>query len=188
MPTFLLDMVVEGAQLYSPCSTIRTPIWITIRADGLQQPFDTPSVPASPRPSWRTPVRLVLNLPNLATGHFKATLRTTGYLGEILSVACSQVRLSNLPVGRPAHFQFPLQNTQDFAIQAATLSITASIREVALQPRPLPQPEIPPGAWQQPGIAAPPWATTTAPVQIPPPQDDWRRYPGSVPGMTPRRH
>jgi hypothetical protein len=166
MPTYLLDILVEDAQLYTACSGIRTPIWITVRADGLQQPFDTPAVPACPRPSWRTPVRLVLNLPNLAGGHFKATLRTAGYLGEIISIACSQVRLSSLPVGRPRSFQFALQNTRDFAEQAATLSVTAAISEVFLHPQaPLAAPG-PAGGRGGPGTA------DTWPRQ--PPPDAWR--------------
>jgi hypothetical protein len=163
MPTYLLDILVEDAQLYTACSTIRTPLWITIRADGLQQGFDTPSVPACPRPSWRTPVRLVLNLPSLNGCHFKATLRTSGYLGEVISIACSQVRLSGLPTGRPRSFQFALQNTRDFAEQAATLSVTAAISELALSPQAQPPGSGPPDA---------------GPRQRPP--ATWRAYPGAI--------
>jgi hypothetical protein len=61
-------------------------------------------------------------------------LRTTGYLGEVLSVACSQVRLNMLPHGHPRKFSFPLQNTRDFSIQAATLRITASLSELPTAP------------------------------------------------------
>jgi hypothetical protein len=173
MPTYLLDILVQDAQLYAACSAIRTPIWITIRADGLQQPFDTPAVPASPRPSWRTPVRLVLNLPNLSGGHFKATLRTAGYLGEIVSIACSQVRLSSLPAGRPKSFVFALQNTRDFAEQAATLAVTAAISEVVLHP-PAPAARPPPGR-------AEPGSAEAWPV---PPPAGWRAYPGAIVGRS----
>jgi hypothetical protein len=177
MPTYLLDILVEEAQLYACCSQIRTPIWITIRADGLQQPFDTPAVPASPRPSWRTPVRFVLNLPNLTSGHFRATLRTTGYLNEVISIACSQVRLNSLPSGRPGRFNFPLQNTQDFSVQAATLCVTASISEVSFQAPTQPRPVLPP-VWALPTPDA--WTQNTAPPPQPPPAP-WAGYPGAVP-------
>jgi hypothetical protein len=129
-----LDVLIEEAQLYESMSSIHTPLWITLRADGVQVTFDTPQVPASPHLRWNTPVRFVLNLPSLEGRHFKATLRTTGYLGEILSVACSQVRLSMLPHGHPRKFSFPLQNTRDFSIQAATLCITASLSELPTVP------------------------------------------------------
>jgi hypothetical protein len=185
MPTYLLDIVIEEAQLYTPCSTIRTPIWITIRADGLQQPFNSPQVPACPRPSWRTPVRLVLNLPNLQSGHFKATLRTAGYLGEVSSVACSQVHLNTLPIGRPGRFNFPLQHTQDFSVQAATLWVTACISELELRPQPPPsQPQM----GMQPVWIAPPAPATahartrnTEQPPRPPRVDGWNPYPGAVP-------
>jgi hypothetical protein len=83
---------------------------------------------------WRTPVRLVLNLATLANAHFKATLRTAGYLAEVLPIACSQVRLTGVPLGRPGRFQVPLQNARDFSVCAGMLCVTASISEVALAP------------------------------------------------------
>jgi hypothetical protein len=45
---YVLDLMVEQMQLYACGSAIRTPIWITIRADGLQQPFNAAQVPAGP--------------------------------------------------------------------------------------------------------------------------------------------
>jgi hypothetical protein len=161
MPTYICDILVEDAQLYESMSSFRTPLWITLRADGVQVTFDTPHVPASPHPCWNTPVRFVLNLPNLEDRHFKATLRTTGYLGEVLSIACSQVRLTMLPRGHPRKFSFPLQNTRDFSVQAATLSITAAISE--LPPTPARQ-----GYTQTPNYGSP----------VGPP---WNGYPGTVP-------
>jgi hypothetical protein len=134
MPTYILDMLVEEAQLYWSLEGIQGPLWLTIRADGLGVAVDTPQVPASPTPSWRTPVRLILNLPTLEGRHFKAMLHSLGSQGQILSLACSQIRLSILPNGRPARFSFPLQNTVNFSVQAATVSVTASISEVRLTP------------------------------------------------------
>jgi hypothetical protein len=134
MPTYILDMLVEEAQLYWSLEGIQGPLWLTIRADGLGVAFDTPQVPASPNPSWRTPVRLILNLQSLEGRHFKTMLHSLGSQGQLLSLACSQIRLSILPNGRPARFSFPLQNTVNFSVQAATLSVTASISEVRLTP------------------------------------------------------
>jgi hypothetical protein len=122
----------------------------------------------------------VLDLPHLHGGHLKATLRTTGYLGEVLAVACSQVLLSALPLGRPGHFRFPLQSTQDFSVQAATLSVTASIREFAMQPAPLTQlpPAQPP--WPQPQAPATgnAWLRNTQQPAMPMVPDGWAGYPG----------
>jgi hypothetical protein len=159
MPTYLLDILIEEAQLLACCRSIRTPIWIRIRADGLCQPFDTRAVAACARPSWKTAVRLVLDLPRLEGAHFKATLNSSGYVGEVLPIAASQVRLTGLPVGRPGRFVFPLQSAQDFGVQAAMLSVTASISEVALRPRPALEPAGPVWGWgtQQPVRQEPEW-------------------------------
>jgi hypothetical protein len=148
MPTYILDMLIENAQLYTSLECIHRPLWLTLRADGLQVAFDTPQVPASPNPSWRTPVRLVLNRPSLEGCHCKTMLHSTGRHGEVLSLGCSQIRLSSFPSGRPARFTFPLQNTQNYAIQAATLTVTACISEVVLTPKVQPRQAMP-------GYAAP---------------------------------
>jgi hypothetical protein len=168
MPTYLLDILVEEAQLFACCRNISTPVWIRLRADGLCQSFDTPAVAACPRPSWRTAVRLVLDLPSLEHGHVKATLRTSGCLGEVLPVACAQVRLTALPKGRPARFSFPLQSALDFAVQAAVLSVTASISELALRPpRAASQPTQDLRGMEQ--YTRAPWGWNTQPAQAPPP-------------------
>jgi hypothetical protein len=127
MPTFLLDIVVHDAQLYESCNGVKSPVWITIRCDGLEQRFSTPQQPPSFRVTWNCPVRLVLNLPSLDSGHFKATLKTTGYLGEDLAIGCSQVRLSALGIGQPKRFSFPLINVKDSRVPAALATVTAGI-------------------------------------------------------------
>jgi hypothetical protein len=135
MPTFLLDIVVHDAQLYESCNGVKGPVWITIRCDGLEQRFSTPQLPPSARVTWNCPVRLVLNLPSLEVGHFKTTLKTTGYLGEDLAIGCSQVRLGSLGIGQPKRFSFPLLNVKDFRIPAALATVTAGITVLPQQPQ-----------------------------------------------------
>jgi hypothetical protein len=140
MSRYILDLVVEEAQLYQCCSSIQSPFFIAIRADGLQQEFVTPHVPASPQPAWRCPVRLILNLPHLNNYHLRASLRTTLYHGQVAAVASAQVRLASLPTGQPIRISFPLQLAHDHTVQAATLTVTASLS-------PLPQAQTRPGTW-----------------------------------------
>jgi hypothetical protein len=131
---FLLDVLVEHATLYRPCSFVRSPIWITINADGLHQTFHTGAIPPCERTVWNCPARLILNLHRLDGMHFKVALRTHGGAGESVIIAASQVSLNTLGGGRPNRFAFPLLNPVDRVTPAAQLTMSASISEVALQP------------------------------------------------------
>jgi hypothetical protein len=127
MPTYILDILVEAGDLYQVCSWIKTPIWILIRADGLQQSFATRHVFPCPHPIWNCPARLVINLPALDGSHFKATLCTSDPKGQVIPVAASQVGVSWLPCGRPGRLAFPFLNTRDFGQAVGQLTAKASL-------------------------------------------------------------
>jgi hypothetical protein len=156
MQTYLVDIVVHDVQLYEACNSIRNPMWITLKADGLSQTFTTSPLPPSPRIVWNCPVRLVLNLASLDDKHFKTTIHTTGYLGEDLAVACAQVRLNSLVFGQPKKFCFPLLNVRDFRVTAAMLTVTAAISVLPQQARQTPS--LP--GYQQPHRPLPPGPRT----------------------------
>jgi hypothetical protein len=190
MPTYLLDMVVESGELYQACSMIQTPIWVIIRVDGLHQTFSTSQVSPSPRPVWRCPARLIINLLGLESTHFKATLCTSSASGAPVNVGASQVRLSSLPFGTPSRLSFPLLSPLDYSVQVASLTVRATLSLLPLQ-QPS-QSELPysiPGNAQltssaqarppMPGYAPVPHQQVpgySAPRSIPQP---WTGYPGA---------
>jgi hypothetical protein len=145
MPTYLLDMVVESGELYQPCSPIQTPIWIIIQSDGLHQMFSTSQVAPSPRPVWRCPARLVINLPDLDGTHFKATLCTSSPSGSVIAVGSSKVNLSTLPFGTPSRLSFALMSTQNVSVEAANLTMRATLSLLPLQ-----TPQQPTGPYSMP--------------------------------------
>jgi hypothetical protein len=87
---------------------------------------------------WNCPVRLVLNLPTLDGSHFKATLRTRGYLSEDVALACSQIQLNTLMMGQPRRFSFPLMLVQNYQIPAAMVSVTVGLSMLPPPNRPQP--------------------------------------------------
>jgi hypothetical protein len=149
MPTYLLDIVVHDLQLYDSMNGVQSPIWLMLRADGLNQPFTTCQQRPAACCMLNCAVRLVLNLTTLDGSHFKATLRTRGYLGEDVALACSQIQLNTLMMGQPKHFSFPLMLVQNYQIPAAMLSVTIRISMV---PPPNRQPQL---VGQPPGPVAP---------------------------------
>jgi hypothetical protein len=192
MPTYLLDMIVESGELYQSCSLIQTPIWVVIRVDGLHQTFSTSQVSPSPRPVWRCPARLVINLLGLEGTHFKATLCTSSASGAPVNVGASQVRLSSLPFGSPSRLSFPLLSPHDYSVQVASLTVRATLSLLPLQQTL--QPELPysiPGSGQAqlassaqarpptPGYA--PMPHQPRPGYYPPPSipSPWTGYPGA---------
>jgi hypothetical protein len=148
MQTYLLDILVHDLQLYESMNGILGPIWLMLRADGLNQPFTT----CQQRPAaccvWNCAVRLVLNLATLDGSHFKATLRTRGYLGEDVPLACSQIQLNTLVMGQPKRFSFPLMLVQNYQIPAAMATVTVGI---SMLPPPNRQPQHSTGVHPPPG-------------------------------------
>jgi hypothetical protein len=138
MPTYLLGILVHDLQLYESMNDVQSPIWLTLRADGLNQPFTT----CQQRPAaccvWNCPVRLVLSLPTLDGSHFKTTLRTWGYLGEDVPLACSQIQLNTLMMGQPKRFSFPLMLVQNYQIPAAMVTVTVGLSMLPAPNRPQP--------------------------------------------------
>jgi hypothetical protein len=189
MPTYILDILIESGDLYQACSSIKTPIWILIRADGLHQSFATSQVAPCPHPVWNCPARLVINLPTLEGSHFKATLCTSVYTGQVVPVASSQIRLSVLPCGTPSRLAFPLLNTGDYREPIGQL--TAKVSLLMLPPQPPPEPPAPdPSIWPHPrtGIPArpgpqshmPPQSQYGAQTQMGPPAGPFFGYPGTI--------
>jgi hypothetical protein len=146
MPTYLLDIVIHDLQLYESMNGVQGPIWLMLRADGLNQPFTTCQQPPAACCVWNCAVRLVLNLATLDGSHFKATLRTRGYLGEDVALACSQIQLNTLMIGQPKRFSFPLMLVQNYQIPAARVTVTVGI---SILPPPNRQPQ-PYADYQQP--------------------------------------
>lgn len=190
MTTYILDIFLQEAELFTPCSSIRTPIWININADGLQQTFSTGQVAPCPHPVWNSSARFVLKLHSLHGAHFKASLMTHGQGGQVRPVAMSQVRLETVPVGTPRRFTVPLMLVPQFTVQAASLVVTAAISSLPQQHgfpmsqpagvaerRTLPVPQTAPGhqprVYPMPQLAPPPPQFHVPPPQFPP----GRRYP-----------
>jgi hypothetical protein len=147
MPTYLLDIVVEEAQLYQSMSFVRSPIWVRVCPDGVEQYFETPPVAPGPSVVWHTPVRFVLNLPTLNAAHLRASIRTHGGGAASAALACSQIQLGQITLGRPSHFAFPLLLAPSFIEPAANLTVTMSFSQfnkvpvVQIQPV-VPRPQI----------------------------------------------
>lgn len=132
--TFLLDILVERGELYQPCAGLQNPIWIQIKADGLQRPFNSNQVAPCPYPGWGTGARLVLNLDTLEQKHFKAFLMTICN-GRETPFGAAQVKLESLTLGRPKKFSFPMMLCSNYSIQAGTLYVTATISSLQRQPQ-----------------------------------------------------
>ena len=176
MTKYVLDLLIRDAELFTPCSWLRAPIWVDISADGLQKKFSTSQVAPCPHPSWNSGARLVLKLNTLTGSHFKAALMSYGPDGQPFPVAMSQIRLETLQLGMVRKFSFPLMLVQDYSIQAASLSVTATISALAQlqghsvaparpqEYRAAPPPRTDQGYYPMPQFAPP------APPAPPPPQ------------------
>jgi hypothetical protein len=129
---YCLDVLVEAAEIAEDCNSIATPVFISLRADGLRRAARTSPAPIAPHVTWRRPFRLVLRLPGLDGFYLITSLCTRTGAGEDIAVAAGRLRLESLPFGRPARIVFPLQSAGDAAVQLAALTITTGISPITM--------------------------------------------------------
>jgi hypothetical protein len=127
LSTYCLDVLVEGAALADGWRSIATPVFISVRADGVPRAAWTSPVAIAPNLTWREPFRLVLRLPGLDGFSLIASLRAQ--TGAVV-VAGGRLPLASLPFGRPARIVFPLQSASDAAVELAKLTIAAAISPI----------------------------------------------------------
>lgn len=107
LSSWILDLVVKDATLTDEANPKKTPMWLVVLADGMQQPFSTEKVNYSKEPQWNCPARLVLRFPDISCTYLYITLCTFDN-NSIVPLARSRVALRNLPIGSPKTFKFPL--------------------------------------------------------------------------------
>lgn len=147
--TYLLDIFIERGELYQPCAGIVSPIWVQIRADGLERPFNTGRVAPCPYPGWGHGGRLILHLDTLNNKHFKAFLMTVGQGGQEIHFTASQISLQALPMGRPKRFSFPMMLCSNYNVTGGTLYVTATLSSLVRQTDPSTQPVMRQMQWGQ---------------------------------------
>lgn len=128
MPTFILDFIADGAVFVAPPPHALGEVWLQFHADGVERPFATPRVAGAERMEWGTCIRFVLSLRGLDGGHLRAGLFCAPQQGAPpILLALAQVRLSELPLGRPRRLTFPLLSAANCADAVVELSLTATI-------------------------------------------------------------
>ncbi|OHS99972.1 hypothetical protein TRFO_33495 [Tritrichomonas foetus] len=143
MPTYILDLVIERAQVLNSCPPAGSPVWIMIQADGVHQVFNTPAQLLSQMLQFNSPARFILTLMNLENSFLIAKLCTNDpRSGATHVLAQSQIQLSTLPKKTPKNFSFPLKSSYNLSKDAMLLTLTATISMLPQAP-PTVQPQPP---------------------------------------------
>lgn len=127
MPTYLLDMVIDEAQLTNCMDRMKGVVWLMIRADGDSQTICTSHETAEPLIKFNQRVRMSLTLPTLEGQYLKVSLFSNDETGKSMVLAASQVRLNMIPHGSPKKFVFPLIVIGSTTDEAAIVKMTANI-------------------------------------------------------------
>lgn len=130
--SYILDIVVKEADLMPILSDIGTPLWFVINADGLPNQFFTPKVCFNMHPVWNCPMRLIIQVPDIARAYLYVTLCTFAENGtDVRGIARARVGLRSLPNGTPKQFRFPLMYTSNSAFEALQLYLIATLSSIA---------------------------------------------------------
>lgn len=107
---WLLDVVVSDADFKPELSRNKDLVWLVIMADGLSQPFSTPSTKCKANPTWNYPFRLILNLNDIQLSYLYISLCSYGRNHEIISLARCRISLGSMPSGNAKTIHFPMIN------------------------------------------------------------------------------
>jgi hypothetical protein len=140
---WLLDVVVANADMSPEFGNFKTPIWLVIAADSLDQPFSTPQTIPSKRLTWQYPFRLTLNVPDIATSYLYISMCSYDSNREIIPIGRCRISLGSMPSGNAKMIRFPLLNGCQ---EVCTMRFCATISRY----RP---PNMTPGFGQPPGMA-----------------------------------
>lgn len=129
MNQYLLDVLINDADLSPDLANAQTPFGIMLRVDGLASTVNTPMVyQKGQRLSWNHPSRMILDIPDISTAYLYVVLYTTNpHSPNVETKGTAKVRLSAFPVGKPKKFSFPLKQYSNTAITTGSLHLTATI-------------------------------------------------------------
>lgn len=146
MPTFILDFIADSARFVSiPQQTIGK-VWIQFKVDGVERTYNTRQIDGTEYMKWGTCIRFVLNLSSLDGGHLVARFFNQPVQNNVYNepqlLALSQVRLNELPFGKPRRLTFPLISVSNYNDVLVQLSITATISMYQFCEPKMPQPQL----------------------------------------------
>ncbi|OHS98813.1 hypothetical protein TRFO_01873 [Tritrichomonas foetus] len=134
MSQYILDIMVNSADLSPDIQSLKSPLWLIFKADGNNHNCQTPQVKPS-SPVWNYGFRLIISLPDLSGAYLFVNLCTTNQkTKQIVLLGNSKVSIKGLPVGYPKKFAFPIMNSKNTAIIAAKLSLTATLSAIVPSP------------------------------------------------------
>ncbi|KAH0792703.1 hypothetical protein GPJ56_003326 [Histomonas meleagridis] len=127
MSSYLLDFIINSADLSEDIQSIDSKIFLAIKVDGINNMITTPKVHPS-KPKWDYAARLILVISDFSSAFVYTLLCTINEASQqTIILGTSKVGLKSFPVGKPKKFQFPILSCENNAIVAAKLKLTATI-------------------------------------------------------------
>lgn len=112
-------------------SNITSPLWLVIKADGLEQPVQTNQTIPCINPCWNFAIRLILELPDISPAYLYFSLCTfKNSFDTPIAIARSRLGLRSMPIGSPKQFKFPLMAANSNVI-AADLTCIATLSPIS---------------------------------------------------------
>ena len=133
---YILDIVIQEAEMGPSHSELETPLWFILTADGFNsEPIQSTQAIPGPNPKWNFPVRMILSIVDITRAYLYVTLATYKVGGGgIMTIARSRIRLKSMPDGTPKKFRFPLMDSNNSACVASTATFIATLSSISVQP------------------------------------------------------
>lgn len=135
--TYLLDIVIGETQFSGPIRTRGGLVWLVLAVDGVSTPVETPKYSPSSTVNFEFPVRFVLNTSSLNNIYLRTMLYTFSDPRDLRSpvtgLAAAKLVLTQIPVGGPVQFNFPLLTGA--RAEAAVVGLKVALSPVQLAQR-----------------------------------------------------